>query len=197
MPLFIDALNSLEVSTTPIFFYNPYIVAIFGGVVLSIMGLFLIWVLRPKVIIAPDIAKSEVNGEVRFVFKIINKSYLFQLIDVNFQLTILKPESSPKGMNLAIKKIKLKSNHVWFLSRRKLSKKSSDYATYAILVRPDNYNLLDEWKKYDAAFLNLKVIAKNNFSGITSINHQTYNHTSCIKTGEFCHGNSLKIENGD
>ena len=46
-------------------------------------------------------------------------------------------------------------------------------------------------------FLDFKVIAKNNFSGITGINHEKYNHYSSVKEGAFCHGNSMDIEKAD
>ncbi|MGJ8760365.1 MAG: hypothetical protein ACSHXA_07445 [Polaribacter sp.] len=188
---------------TPItdFFYNSYIVEIFGGVVLSIMGLFLIWFLRPKVKIAPQIAKTEKDGKSIYTIKVINKSYLFQLVDIKFELTMLQPRSTPKGMNIAIKTIELKSDHLWFLSRRKgyISRllKDDNYASYAIIVTVSSeFDLLEEWKPKaeNGTYFDLKVIAKNNFSGITSINHEKFNHFSCVKNGEYCHGNSMTIE---
>ena len=108
---------------------------------------------------------------------------------------MLKPISTPKGMNLAIKKIPVKSDHIWFLSRRNKSKKSGNFATYAIVIKIENYDLINEWKIQDGAFLDFKVISKNNFSGITGITHEKYNHHSSVKEGEFCHGNSMDIEN--
>ena len=117
---------------------------------------------------------------------------------------MLQPRSTPKGMNLAIKKIDLASDHVWFLSRRQglINRMFSKdiYATYAIVVTiiPD-FDLKKEWQKNsnNGTSFDLKVIAKNNFSGITSITHEKFNHISCIKKGEYCHGNSLDIENCD
>jgi len=187
-----------------VFFYNSYIVEIFGGLVLSLMGLFLIWFLRPKVKIAPQIARQEKNGKNIYTIKVINKSYIFQLVDITFEFTMLQPESTPKGMNIGIKTVTLVSDHLWFLSRRKgrinriFSKDT--YATYAIVVKVDpEFDLLNEWKPKvkNGTYFDLKVIAKNNFSGITSINHEKFNHHSCVKKGEFCHGNSMQIENGD
>ena len=179
------------------FFYNDYVVEIFGGLLLSAMGLFLIWFLRPKVKISPIIGlETNSKGEKEFVLKVINRSYLFQLVDVHFELSRLKPMSTPKGMNLAIKKIPLKSEHIWFLSRRKFFSKQDSFATYAIVLTIEDYDLINEWKKHDGMFLDFKVIAKNNFSGITGIYHEKYNHFSCVKEGSFCHGNSMAIENG-
>jgi hypothetical protein len=186
------------------FFNNNYIVELFGGLMLSVMGLLLIWFLRPKVKIAPKIAHREKDGKSIYNIKVINKSYLFQLVDIKFELTMLKPKSTPKGMNLAIKKIDLASDHVWFLSRRqgainRLFSKDL-YATYAIVVTiSPEFDLKKEWQvnSDNGTCFDLKVIAKNNFSGITSITHEKFNHHSCIKKGEYCHGNSLDIENGD
>lgn len=190
----------VEISeSTPIkdFFYNEYIIEIFGSILFSLMGLALIWFLRPKVKISTQIARTtDDDGNVKHTIKIINKSYLFQLIDISMELSLLKPVSSPKGMNLAIKKIPLKSDHLWFLSRRKMFTSSTDFATYALVATLEDIDLRNVWKNTNGAFLDLKVIAKNNFSGITGINHEKYNHFSCIKDGEFCHGNSLDIENG-
>jgi hypothetical protein len=134
--------------------------------------------------------------------KVINKSYLFQLVDIKFELTMLKPKATPKGMNIAIKKIELTSDHVWFLSRRQgyINRLFSNdiYATYAIVVTINpEFDLKEEWLKNaeNGTYFDLKVIAKNNFSGITSIVHEKFNHPSCIKNGEYCHGNSVEIEN--
>jgi len=186
-------------SELKIFFYNPYIVSIFGSVLLSVIGVFLIWFLRPKVKIAPYIAKLTKDGKDTIMLKVINKSYLFQLIDINFELTMLKPVSTPKGMNIAIEHVGLVSKHLWFLSRRKFRKNSKGFATFAIVIRVDpEFDLIDAWKNNanNGTYFDLKVIAKNNFSGITSITHQKFDHSSCIKNGEFCHGNSFDIENG-
>jgi|GEM_PF-6364994 len=47
-------------------------------------------------------------------------------------------------MNLAIRKIRLKSDHICFLSRRKFSSKFADYATDAIVITIENYDLINE-----------------------------------------------------
>ena len=105
-----EVLENIEATPIKDFFYNSYIVEIFGGIILSAMGLFLIWFLRPKVIISPKIAKhTDDNGVVTYLIKVINKSYWFQLVDIHFELSMLKPISTPKGMNLAIKKLPLNS----------------------------------------------------------------------------------------
>ncbi len=199
-------LSNVSIPPDPIkvFFYNNYIVELIGGIMLSIMGLLLIWFLRPKVKIAPKIAFIEKDGKNIYNIKVINKSYIFQLVDITFELTMLKPKSTPKGMNIGIKKINLVSDHLWFLSRRQGAINrffaKDIYATYAIVITIDpDFDLLKEWKSEEntAACFDLKVIAKNNFSGITSINHEKFNHFSCIKNGEYCHGNSLQIENNN
>lgn len=178
-------------------FYNDYIVEIFGGLCLSIMSLFLIWFLRPKVKISPEISRYSKGGHIVYSIKVLNKSYIFRLIDLHFELTMLKPVTSPNGMNLALKKVELKSDHVWYLSRRKPKWfAKNDYATYAIIIKvKEGVNLLEDWDSHESVYLDFKVIAKNNFSGITSINHQKYQHSSCIETGVFEHGNTLKIIN--
>jgi hypothetical protein len=183
--------------STADFLNNNYVVELVGGIMLSIMGLILIWFLRPRVKISSNISLLEKDNNSFYRIKVINSSYLFQLIDVQFELTMLTPKSTPNGMNLALKKIDLVSNHVWFLSRRqgffnRLFSKDS-YATYAIVITVNrDFDLKNEWKDNGTTF-DLKVIAKNNFSGITSITHKKFNHYSCIKKGVFSHGNSLEI----
>ncbi len=176
-------------------------IEIVGGIILSAFGLFLIWFLRPKVKISDEIC-CEVDpntGIKTYKIKVINKSYLFRLIDINFELTMLKPEQSPNGTNLRIKAIKLKSDKLWYLSRRKLPFKffnKNDYASYAILVNidPIDANWLTNWPNSNSIFFDFKVISKNNFSGITSISHQKYHHFSDIVNGKYLHGNTLKIK---
>lgn len=197
----------LLVTTKPLsssladFFNNSYVVELAGGLMLSMMGLFLIWFLRPSVKIAPNISLVEKDNKRSYRIKVINRSYLFQLIDVQFELTMLTPKSTPNGTNLALKKIDLVSNHVWFLSRRqgflnRLFSKDT-YATYAIIITVNSdFDLKNEWKDNGTSF-DLKVIAKNNFSGITSITHEKFNHYSCIKKGIYSHGNSLDIVDCD
>jgi len=130
---------------------------------------------------------------------VINKSYLFQLLDIKFELTMLKPQTTSKGMNINLKKINLESDHVWFLSRRKgwinnIFGKDT-YATYAIIITvKEEYDFYERWKEVsDEVYFDLKVISKNNFSGITSINHEKFSHPSCVKKGVFSHGNSVEI----
>ena len=193
--------NGNSIST---FFYNSYVIEIFGGIILSGMGLFLIWFLRPKVKISKKIANTLIKDKNIYSIKVINKSYLFQLVDVNFELTMLQPQATPKGMNITVRKIPLKSNHMWFLSRRKgkfnLIFSKDIYASYAIIVKiKDDFDLISEWKDKaeTGTYFDLKVIAKNNFSGITSISHEKFSHYSCIKAGVFCHGNSMEIESSN
>lgn len=195
--MFLYLLESTQTSLKSIF-YNDYMVEIFGGVVLSVMTLCLIWFLRPRVKIARNISlTTDRDGNITYVFKVINRSRIFQLVDINFELTKLTPNTTPHGMNIDIETIPLRSNHLWFLSRRKRKSSSNgDFATYAVLISPViGYELEKEWNIERSSFYDLKVIAKNNFSGITSITHKKFSHSkSSIKEGEFCHGNSLEIE---
>lgn len=202
-PLLILAIGTPASNSVEIFFNNNYVVELVGGLMLSLMGLFLIWFLRPKVKIAPHISHVEKDGKIFYKIKVINRSYLFQLVDVQFELTMLTPKSTPKGTNLALKKIDLVSDHVWFLSRRqgainRLFSKDI-YAAFAIVISVNpEFDLKKEWIENDnGTCFDLKVIAKNNFSGITSITHEKFNHYSCIKKGVYCHGNSLAIESCD
>ena len=194
-----------EISTVP-FWENDWTIEIAGSLILTILGFLVIQFLRPRVKISDNICKTidSKTGKVSYKIKVINRSFFFRLIDIHFELTLLKPKSSPKGMNLAIKQIDLISNHVWYLSRRKLVSQKSDYATYAIVITVDKLmhmedekDLLEFWKSEDNMFLDFKVIAKNNFSGITSISHKKFDHYSSIKEGLFQHGNSLEIEKID
>lgn len=176
-------------------FYNDYMVEIMGGVFLSFIGLCLVWFLRPKVKISTKIARVENNGKIEYQFKVRNRSKLFKLVDVHFELTFLKPVTSPNGMNLAIKKVNLKSNKIWFLNTLPWIWQKNVYGTYAIVLTVDeDYDLIDKWREGNGIFLDLKVIAKNNFSGITSIIHQKYDHSSCVTNGYFKHGKELDIE---
>lgn len=192
------------------FWENNWTIEIAGGLLLTFLGLLIVQFLRPRVKISDDICKSiENNGDKLYKIKVINRSYFFRLIDIHFELTMLKPKSSPKGMNLSIKKVDLVSEHVWYLSKRKLVTSRSNYASYAIQITVDKVevkdadginsvqDLMDYWKSQDNVFLDFKVIAKNNFSGITSITHKKFDHYSSIKEGLFRHGNSLQIEKID
>lgn len=200
--LLIAANNSKES-----FWTNDWTIEIVGSLILTFLGLLVVQFLRPRVKISDDICKTidPNTKQISYKIKVINRSYIFRLIDIHFELTLLKPRSSPKGMNLAIKKIDLISDHVWYISRRKMVSRKSDYATYAIVVtvekleiknegKIEETDLLEFWKSQDNMFLDFKVIAKNNFSGITSITHKKFDHYSSVKEGLFQHGNSLNIE---
>lgn len=177
------------------FFYNDYVVELAGSLIFAVVGLLVIYFLRPRVKISPKIAcRKNDQGQLIYNIKVINRSYLFQLVDLHFELSMLKPISSPKGMNLAIKKIDLAAEHLWYLSRRKVLSDSNSFATYAVILKVNDTDLEALWKKDDGAFLDVKVIAKNNFSGITGIIKERYNHVTTIKKGQFCHGNSMDIE---
>ena len=184
---------------------NPLINELIGGVILALIGFISIWFLRPKVKISPNMAKKIGDNDKNiYSIKVINSSYIFQLLDIRFELTKLKPETASKGMNIKIKTINLKSDHIWFLSRRKgrINKlfSKNDYATYAIIIDVvEDACQIDDWKEEakNAVYYDLKVISKNNFSGITSINHEKFSDPSCIEKGKFEHGNTTTIKNND
>ena len=77
-------------------FYHPYIVELIGGLITAVFTFVVIWNLRPRMKISPNIAMITKNGQPKFSIKVINRSYVFQLIDVKFELTKLKPNTTPK-----------------------------------------------------------------------------------------------------
>lgn len=104
-------------------FYNDYMVEIFGSLIFTSMTLLLIWWLRPKIKIAQNIAcqkQKDYNHtkelihplENVYVIKIMNQSKFFKALDLRFEMTLLIPESSPKGTNYSIQRIRLKSDQM-------------------------------------------------------------------------------------
>ncbi|ANW96738.1 hypothetical protein AXE80_10830 [Wenyingzhuangia fucanilytica] len=189
------------------FFYNDYMVELFGGLIFSCFTLFMIWFLRPKMGIAPNIASrpisdfnhaEELKNKLDNVYsiKIMNNSRIFKVLDLKFEMSILIPESSPKGQNYGIKKINLKSDRMWSLERKPLfTKGKTEKANYALIITVDHsHDLIELLKKYGGSYYELKVIAKNNFSGITTIKTEPFTDPTSIEKGRYYFGNTFEIK---
>lgn len=186
------------------FFYNDYLVEIFGSLIFTSMTLLLIWWLRPKIKIAPSIASQKQKDynhttelkhplENVYFIKIMNHSNFFKVLDLRFEMTLLIPESSPKGTNYSIQRIRLKSDQMWSLNRKPFFTKKAK-ANYALQVTIDHEkDILRLLKEHNGSYLEFKVVAKNNFSGITSIVVEPYRHKSSVVKGEYYYGNSFRI----
>ena len=173
------------------------------GLISSIIFLIIIFSLRPKIKIAPEICKTldKDSNTFKYFIKIINSSKFFKVIDINAELTRMIPSPSPKckensdkkkvgGNNLRLQKLILKHNHVWYLTKKS---KKSEHATYAYIFMVTE-NVEQTWENDKGDFLHFKIVARHGFSGFPKVITRHYiDKGSCIIEGRYAFGNTFDI----
>lgn len=80
---------------------------------------------------------------------------------------------------------------------QRIQKRDNDFGKNALRFRIESgEDLIERWKDNNGdvdKFLEFKVLAKNNFSGLSRITIEKFHHPTCVYEGEFEHGDSVKI----
>lgn len=162
--------------------------SVITGILASLIFLFLLFFLRPRILIADQIAKY--NGN--YAIKVVNRSY-FKLYDVNVELVLLKPFNTYGGKNLLIERLDLKKDRIWYIAGKPFREKNSAYGTHAIIFKCDE-DLEKKWESDKGVVLHFKVIAKHGLSSFTRIETKKYHDKETdIKNGKYTFGKKCEI----
>jgi hypothetical protein len=166
---------------------------------LSVSFLFLryiLYYLRPRVKISPEIAFEEENGTFTYWFKIVNQSR-WEAFDLDFTLECLTMEATG-SMGYNLKHVRIVELHrskfstiAGYQSDRNIKKhKSSAPHCFQVRTHFDIKDLLKDHKY----FIRLHVTLKHGLSGICKSFEQQFTHTSRIEKGAFAFGNQYSVE---
>jgi hypothetical protein len=164
---------------------------VFVGVVSSLVasGMFLavMYQLRPRILISPNIADQSNEAQRRFAFKIVNRTRN-RVFDVEVQALLITPRRVVGGPVNDITELTLTKSR--FFEMGAFSKKDAD-AHYALrFATVDDLGAL--WN-LDTQFLRINVIAKHGLSGFANVSSTTFDTKAAIKKGRHCFGDSLDV----
>ncbi len=182
--------------------WSSVVTGVLSSLIASLLFILVLFRVRPNIKIAPEIAKSDDEGNTVYVFKILNASPFFKIYDVNFELRIYKTENSPNGEDRKrvfleeailinsyipmLHKFNLKHISQWFNRAKKLSSRT-DYAAQA----GTKFNIPSVLESGHS--VTILIIAKHALSGFTKVKPETFKHVSQVVDGTFCSGNSFRI----
>ncbi len=183
---------------------NNIIQGIISGVIASSIFLFILFLLKPRIVISDKIASQyvEINGKDLhvYLFKIINKSLFFKIYDLKVNAFICESVPNVNGTDVRYKDIDLIGCDQWVLNKlnfkhilqniRKGDKTLQSRCDYAAqFFSSDNLaNLL-----HNNSYISIQVLAKHSLTGFSRVRIMKYHHPSKIVKGCFLSGNSCKI----
>ncbi len=186
-------------------FITSSLTALIIGIVASALFLLIISRFKPKIKIAGKIActYSKVNGinKQLYSFKIINKSWLYKVYDIQVRVFMCENVSSQNGEDVTHEEVKLRKNYQWvlyklywkhfcqnlFLKQARLNSRTDYAAQFSTF---DNLKNCIGQKKY----ITFEVIAKHSLTGFSVVKTRSYKHVNEIKRGNFLSGNTFNIE---
>lgn len=167
---------------------------IIGGIIISIFSSFLfiyllLWILRPKFIIADKICyQNDKEGNKFFFFKIVNKS-MFSLYNVEIKLHERVPyivDTAKVNHQMNIKK--LSTEKIYCIPK---FKKEKGYGEHAILIR--TFNDISENINEKNLDYQLTVSGKHGLSNITRVVFQRFTNSRCLHDGDFKFGSKTDL----
>ena len=166
-----------------------------GKIILSIVSSFififmLLKLMRPKILISPNICYKEFDGKMYYLFKIVNRSR-FDLYDIHFRLIKKTPYiiNNGKKINHRLTEIDISTNHMDHIPKYK---KEKDYGEHAILIRTD-YPLEDDIEN-SKINIRLTVTGRHGLTNLTRVVSQDYTTKKIIFKGkEFKFGRKLEV----
>lgn len=184
---------------------NPFYKGMATSLMAAVLLAFLIFIsLRPRVVIAPKIAKRKDKEDKTFYsFKFINTS-IFAAFDVHIEAYVcyeINAVDNGRGVNVTTKKVKLRRSNWIYLRRWDFVTKNTFYAPHCVIISTDKNDVANDSFVKDiqneinsnANYLEFRVTLKHSFSNLSSTYRQRYSTVKCIKEGEFEFGNSLEI----
>ncbi|SBS78737.1 hypothetical protein MHPYR_60225 [uncultured Mycobacterium sp.] len=161
--------------------------------VASVVFWYLLFRLKPKLEISPQIARAEgKNGQPVYRIKVVNKRRrsAFDITPFVYLDEIKKTVEGENKKNHFLERLTVNGSSSFFL--HKYSKRDDD-ARYArkLLILSDIDGMWDTEQKYSVV---IRIFAKDGVSGAIWQDEKRYGVWDCIVDGEFEWGRSLKIK---
>ena len=173
---------------------NDYLLAIIIGVlssfVASLMFLYFLNMLRPKIIISEQIAKYYNMEDVEYQIKIINKTRR-NIMNVQAHLFLITPTEISGGIIEKNDEIQLRTKTLTDMAKYNDKDETANNVFRFICEE----NIEEDLNENKNSFLRFKISATDSLSGCTSAFSKDYKTIEkSIKEGEFEYGKSLKIK---
>lgn len=169
-----------------------WVISLLLGVIAGVIAsyIFLTKYLKnkvPRIIIAPEIVKTNFDGETNYFLKFVNKTEC-EIFDVRVELTLYKPKGAVGGINLQGTDIILKDNFFSYISEKDDSDNRNLHAVQVRTTEDVSCLWIDE-----SAFVRLTVIARHSLSGLNKVFVKDYTSKDLIINGKFKSGDELGI----
>lgn len=163
------------------------LIGVFGSVIASVVFLFALYTLRPKIEFSQYIADQSKGDDPMYAFKVINRSR-WPVTHLEFELTLSTHRSVPGGVVLTNELLPLVKSTIFGIG--KFSKKDKD-AQYAVRIGAP----VDLRSKCvgGGQFLYLTVSAQHSLSGFRKVFTKHYNPESDVKKGKHEYGLGLDV----
>lgn len=193
-----DFLNKLWESKT--------LADIITGLYTSGIFLMVLTLLKPRIKICDRIAfqyirTNPADKKYHYSFKIVNKSLLFKVYDLQVRAWTSRVEPSTNADDVSQAKIELVKDNTWVVDRLYFGHLFQDFLVGdKRLEKRTNYAA--QFSSYDdikgmitgGAYITLEIIAKHSLTGFTRVMSKKYKHTGDIIKGTYYSGNSCKIK---
>ncbi|BCE01678.1 hypothetical protein [Marinicellulosiphila megalodicopiae] len=161
-----------------------------GSVLASLLIIYFLYNIRPKISISPLIAcSSKEKGDTTFKIKVINKTTR-KVIDLKGELTLVKPINRPEGIGKSLTNIPLKTESLLELSECGVSDEFSDFAFHFMTT----CDLHKVWGDDAGEYLRFRIKASDSLSNHTCVFTKVYhNKSTCIVNGISSKGDTLEV----
>ncbi|MEW8287765.1 MAG: hypothetical protein AB2697_17440 [Candidatus Thiodiazotropha endolucinida] len=164
------------------------IVGILASLSASIVFLFAMFQLKPKITISPLIAREEQDGKTIFGFKVVNMGKR-PVVNLKAEVVFVKGTNVEGGPMFWLKPVSLNKDNVFYLSGYSKSDPNADYALR--LSTDDDIDHI--WDSHND-FLEINVYAVDSLSGFGSAVRQEFRtKRNCIMAGSHKWGKDLDV----
>lgn len=168
-----------------VFECQTIIVGLLYGLLSGLLLLIILFFLRIRVKVASKILLDTKNQKARI--KIVNNSYLWKLINVKAELSIIKPhETIPE--ETSVENITLTRSEILIINNRCLFCNEKYSSTYLLSVTKDGFNKLEAMNDNKKFYIRLRISFTNSFTNFTKIVERKY-YVNDIIEGNFKPGN--------
>lgn len=156
-----------------------------GGLCASLVWFLVFRLIRPRVRIAPKASWDPKAGLVRF--KILNSASR-DLIDLRFQLDVLRPRVGPRGITYTRFRVPLTAQPPVLLAGKRRG--GDDSNAYRVAARLDPSEVFTE---EDNHFVRFKVFGRDAVSGVGRVAEASYHSIDDFVTGTYEKGQTFEI----
>jgi hypothetical protein len=179
---------------------------IIPGIYTSIIFLFMLYVLKPRIKISGKIAleydpNAPIGQTHLYSFKVVNRSPFFKVYDMQICVWVSKIEPSVNADDVSYLPIKLRKNFQWVIHRMYVGHWfQSWFFKEKRLENRTNYAA--QFSTYDdvssmisnGGYITVEVLAKHALTGFTRVRTKKYKHQNDIVLGTFYSGNCCDIK---